>query len=183
VSGGPWVIALAIPPHAFFAPTAHLMPFGLPRSAAAAFGLALAFGGLWLYWRRSGDRGRSVDPLALLAFCGMVRCLTDPIPLQYYFVALLIPLGAWEVERDRLPLITAMAMGAVALLARGSVALHAGDGVHLTPAVLNALSIAWGLALACYLARRAVGARAEREVGEFSPVVPAAIQQPRPQST
>lgn len=169
---------LAIPAHAVFAPTAHLMPFGLPRSAAAAFGLALAFAGLWLYWRRRGDHGVSIDPLALLAFCGMVRCLTDPIPLQYYFVAVLIPLAVWEVvERDRLPIVTTMAMGAVALLARGSVALHAGDGVHLTPAILSALSIAWGLILACYLARRVVHAGATRQVAGLTPMALTGLRQ------
>ncbi len=169
---------LAIPAHAFLPPTAHLLPFGITRSFAAAFGLAIAFGAMWLYWSRSSSRTRRIDPLALLAFCGLVRCLTDPDPLQYNFVALLIPLAAWEVvELDRLPIVTALAMGASALLARGSVALHAGAGVHLTPALLSALSVAWGLLLACYLARRVVHAGARREVGVLSPLAPAALRQ------
>jgi hypothetical protein len=169
---------LDIPAHAAFAPTAHTLPFGITRSFAAAFGLAIAFGAIWLYWSRSGARTRRVDALALLALCGLLRCLTDPDPLQYNFVALLIPLAAWEaVELDRLPIVTALAMGAAALLARGSVALHAGAGVHLTPALLSALSVGWGLLLACYLARRVVHARARAEVGHLSAIAPAVLRQ------
>jgi hypothetical protein len=170
--------ALTIPAHAAFAPTAHLLPFGITRSVAAAFGLTAAFGAMWLYWSRSGDRARRLDPLALLAFCGLVRCLTDPDPLQYNFVALLIPLAAWEaVELDRLPIVTALAMGALALLNRGAEALHAGDGVHLTPTVLSVLSIAWGLLLACYLARRVVRPRAGRALGHLTAITPAVLRQ------
>jgi len=169
---------LSIPAHAAFAPTAHLLPFGLTRSAAAAFGLVIALGSVWLYWSRSGDRRARIDPLALLALCGLARCLTDPDPLQYNFVALLIPLAAWEaVELGRLPLATALALGAGALLNRGSVALNAGGGVHLTPAVLSALSISWTVILGCYLARRVVHARAHHQIGEFSPIAPAATAQ------
>ncbi|MEA2159122.1 MAG: hypothetical protein QOD66_1502 [Solirubrobacteraceae bacterium] len=168
--------SLAIPAHAAFAPTAHLLPFGLTRSVAAAFGLVIALGAVWVYWSRGGRSSR-LEPLALLALCGLVRCVTDPDPLQYNFVALLIPLAAWEaVELRRMPLATALATGATALLAGGSVALNAGGGA-LTPAVLSALSIAWTLILGCYLARRAVGAHGQREVGEFSPIAAAAIRQ------
>jgi hypothetical protein len=168
---------LSIPPHAAFAPTAHLLPFGLTRSAAAAFGLVIALGGMWLYWSRSGDRRTRIDPLALLALCGLARCLTDPDPLQYNFVALLIPLAAWEtLELGRLPLVTALALGCGALLNRGSVALNAGDGVHLTPALLSALSIAWTLLLAGYLARRVVHARVQ-QAGGLRSIRPAAIRQ------
>ncbi|MGI8863028.1 MAG: hypothetical protein ACR2JH_01290 [Solirubrobacteraceae bacterium] len=169
---------LGVAAHAAFIPTGHLLPFGITRSVAAACGLVLALGGLWLYWARSGGRTRQINPLALLAFCGLVRCLADPDPLHYYFVALLIPLAAWEtVELGRLPVVTALAMGAAALLARGAVGLDAGAGVHLTAAVVNALSIAWGLVLAFYLARSVVHPRAERKLGEFSSVPMTGLRQ------
>ncbi len=169
--------ALSIPAHAAFAPTAHLLPFGITRSVAAAFGLAIAFGAIWLYWSRSGDRARRLDPLALLAFCGLARCLTDPDPLQYNFVALLIPLAAWEaVELDRLPIVTALAMGVLALVARGSEALHAGDGVHLTPPLISAISVAGGLLLACYLARRVARPGAPHALAHLTPITPAAVR-------
>jgi hypothetical protein len=148
---------ISIPAHAAFAPTAHLLPFGLPRSTAAAAGLMLALAGLWLYRSRQTDPKSPVDPLALLALFGLARCITDPDPLQYNFVALLIPLAVWEtVGLGRLPLATALAAGSAAALARGSVALSAGAGLHVTPSVLSALSIAWTVALGGYLARRVV---------------------------
>jgi hypothetical protein len=169
---------LAIAAHAGFIPTAHLLPFGITRSLAALFGLVLALGGLWLYWVRRGGRTRQIDPLALLAFCGLVRCLTDPDPLSYYFVALLIPLAVWEaVELGRPPVLTALAMGAAALLAQGAVGLDTGIGVHLTPTLVNALSIAWGLALACYLARCVVHPRAEHRRDDLRSVPSAALRQ------
>jgi hypothetical protein len=167
-----------IPAHAAFAPTAHLLPFGIPRSFAAAFGLVLAFGGLWLYRSRSGDRTRQLNPLALLAFCGLARCLTDPDPLQYNYVALLVPLAAWEaLELGRLPLVTALAAGTMALLTTGSAAFHAGEGVHLTPAILSAISIVGGLLLACYLARCVVHPRVEHEMGQFASIARRALQE------
>ncbi|MHB8690846.1 MAG: hypothetical protein ACYDHH_06330 [Solirubrobacteraceae bacterium] len=137
--------------HSAFAPTAHLLPFGLPRSEAAAAGLVLVIAALWLYRSRSAERKLTIDPLALLALLGLARCVTDPDPLQYYFVAVLIPLAVWEtVMLGRLPLLTAAAAGAVAILARGLV----GSGAHFTPVVLSALSIGWSVALGVYLARR-----------------------------
>ncbi len=93
----------SIPAHAAFAPTAHLLPFGITRSVAAAFGLVSRFGALWLYWSRSSD-GPPSQPAGA---AGVLRPgpLSDrPDPLQYNFVALLIPLAAWEaVELGRLP--------------------------------------------------------------------------------
>lgn len=166
------------PPLAAFAPTSHLLPFGISRSVAAAFGLVLAFGGLWLYWSRSSDRTPHRNSLALLAFCGLARCLTDPDPLHYNLVDLLIPLAAWEaVELGRLPVVTAVAMGAAALLAPGAVGLDVGAGIHLTAALVNALSIAWGLVLACYLARCVVHPRAEQRRGSARSIASAALRQ------
>jgi hypothetical protein len=152
---------ISAPAHASFLPTAHLLPFALPRSAAAGAGLMLALAALWLYCNRRADLKTPIDPLALLALLGLFRCITDPDPLQYNFVGLLIPLAAWEVVGlRRLPLATAVAAGAAAALARGSEALSAGAALHLTPGLLSALSIAWTVPLGCYLARRVVHAPA-----------------------
>jgi hypothetical protein len=165
------------PPHAAFAPIAHLLPFSLTRSVAAAAGLIIVLAALWLYWSTRGDRHVRIDPLALLALCGLARCVTDPDPLQYNFVAVLIPLATWEaVELGRLPLVSALAMGSAALLYRGLVALDAGAVADLTPAVVSALSIAGSLALGCYLARRALRAGVHQFAGLGS-IAPASIQE------
>jgi hypothetical protein len=152
----PFGTRIAATGHSAFAPTAHLLPFGLPRSQAAAVGLVVVIAAFWLYRSRSAERKLTIDPLALLALLGLVRCVTDPDPLQYYFVALLIPLAVWEtVVLGRLPLLTAAATGTVAILARGSATLGVGGGAHLTPGVLSALSISCSVVLGAYLARRA----------------------------
>ncbi len=76
---------------------AHILPLGLTRSQAAATALVVAATAIWIYARRGrGGRLPKVDPLALLALCGLLRCVTDPTPLAYNFVAVVIPLALWE---------------------------------------------------------------------------------------
>lgn len=130
----------------------HRLPLGLDRSLAILVGLTLALGAV--VWRASWSarHGRELDPLALLALIGVVRCAVDPVPLEYNLVVCLVPLAAWEVlERGRLPVVS----GLTALVG----ALLLGGKLHLAPSLQSALSIAGIVALAAYLERDAVHRR------------------------
>ncbi|MDQ6834982.1 MAG: hypothetical protein M3016_02235 [Actinomycetota bacterium] len=174
-----WPLGSPIPAplHAAFVPSAHLLP-GITRSAAAGFGLVAVLGAMWLYRSRRGGREARIDPLALLALCGLARCVTDPDPLQYNFVALLIPLATWEaVELGRLPLLTTLVMGSIGLLVRGSVALNAGASADLTPTAVSLLSIGGSLTLGAYLSRRALRAPGHKQAAGFGSVAPAWLRE------
>ncbi len=98
--------------------------------------------------RRGVRRGRQLDPLALLALLGLIRCVVDPVPLEYNLVATLVPLAAWEVlELGRMPVVCAVSTVIVSLLF--------GARLHAAPTTVNALTIAFGLALGAYLASHA----------------------------
>ncbi len=128
--------------------TDHRLPLGLDRSVAAMLALVLALAVVALLAVRARRRGRQLDPLALLALFGLIRCAVDPLPLEYNLVATLVPLAAWEVvERGRVPLVTA----AVALAGT----LLFGARLHASPATISALTITFVLALGAYLAREA----------------------------
>jgi hypothetical protein len=157
------------PPHT----SPHQLPFGLTRSEAAVTALLLALALIWLYGRRvRAGQARRVDGLALLALLGLVRCVTDPDPLTYNFVAVVIPLAVWETASlKRLPIATALTCGVLALLPTGPVAFYAGSTLFLPAPILNVLWIAAAIALAVYLTRRAFDPR---------PVVGARLEVPRP---
>lgn len=139
--------------------TAHQLPLGMTRSVASALACLAGLGALFTYARRRGH-GPGYDALALLALVGLLRCVADPDPLQYNFVALLIPLATWEaVSLKRLPVVSLLAVAAVSLLGTGSVALSAGTAFALGGAAVNALSLAWTVSLGCYLAHHAVVGR------------------------
>jgi Glycosyltransferase family 87 len=139
---------------------ARLLPLGMTRSTASVVGSAVALPLLTLGWARARRRGGACDALALLALLGIVRCAVDPTHLEYYYVAALIPLAAWEVVGlGRLPLLTVLATVAVALSFGGS--------FQATPAALSAASIAATLILVGYLAHltfhgEATGLRSRR---------------------
>ncbi len=137
--------------------SAHLLPLSLTRGTAAVIALALACAGIWAYAHRHRRQGRlpEVDGLALLAALGLVRCLTDPLPVNYYYLAVVIPLALWEGgTRRRLPLLAVLVSVAVAWMPR-SVAAAAGHGAAGL-ALLNALWMGGGLVLGVHLVRRAV---------------------------
>jgi hypothetical protein len=152
-----WPLGSRLPAPGGATVPAHLLPFGLTRSPASAIACLVGLGAVWACSAtRRGER-RGHDALALLALVGLLRCIADPDPLGYNFVALLVPLATWEVvSLERLPVLTALATGALAVLGAGSVALGAGTISQLGPAVVNALSVGLALALGCYLAYRAV---------------------------
>ncbi len=135
-------------------PSVHELPLGLTRATAGALAMAVVLCGLWMYGRHR--RGRGIDALALLALVGLARAVTDPDPLQYYFLALLIPLAVWEAVRlGRLPVLTALACAWVAVLARAS--------AHVSHGLLNGFSIAGALALGCYLTYRVFRVRGQQQ--------------------
>jgi hypothetical protein len=125
----------------------------MTRSAASLVGLAVAIPLLTLGWARARRRGDACDALALLALLGIVRCAVDPTHLEYYYVAALIPLAAWEVVGlGQLPLFT--------ILATAAVALGFGGSLHAAPSLLSAASITGTLMLVSYLSHRAFHGKA-----------------------
>jgi hypothetical protein len=59
-----------------------------------------------VYWRRR-ERYALEDPLLLLAFVFLLRCLLDPVDGPYYHLPLILALASWEGLRMRgLPLIS-----------------------------------------------------------------------------
>ena len=154
--------------------TAHRLPLGLTRSVASALACMAGLGVLAAYAAKRRSQRRAYDALALLALMGLLRCIADPDPLEYNFVALLIPLAAWEaVTLERLPIMSALATAAVAVLGTGSVAMMAGTAWSLGPAAVSALSLGWTLALASYLGYRAVSTRSS---GVRRPKLPLVIR-------
>jgi hypothetical protein len=129
--------------------TVHLLPFGLDRSLAGTLAVVVLAGAAAAFLAaRVGVRGSAVRPLALLALAGVSRCLADPAPLQYYAVAAIIPIAAWEaLEADRLPLATALSWLGIAVLFSGSWLDHVG------PAGGDAAMLAAGAVLWLVLAR------------------------------
>jgi hypothetical protein len=140
------------------------LPLGMGRSAALLVGLALAAPLLMLGWRHARKHEGSCDALALLALLGVLRCAVDPTHLEYYYVAALIPLATWEVVgQQRMPVLTGLATGAVALMPAAS--------EHAAPALVCAVSILVTVMLGSYLALRAfrpngVGRRPAHRAGE-----------------
>jgi hypothetical protein len=142
---------LGTPPTALHATTAHLLPFGLARSAASLLALAIVVGALSMLGVRARRQARLIDALALFALLGLARCAADPVPLEYNFVDVLIPLAIWEaVTLRRLPIVAALATLAVALVSGGR--------LHVDPGISSALSVTWMLGLAGYLTYRAFAA-------------------------
>jgi hypothetical protein len=141
---------------------AHVLPLSLTRSEAAALALGLAAAAIYAYGRRAGvRRAPRVDGLALLALLGLLRCITDPDPLTYNFVALVIPLAVWEAGAlKRLPILTALTCGTLALLPTGGNAYVAGGGLFVGLPAGSILWLSGAVALGCYLALRAVGSSA-----------------------
>jgi Glycosyltransferase family 87 len=140
----------------------HGLPLGLTRSQAAAIGLLVAGTIIAIYVRRiRRDGPLKVDPLVLLALCGLVRCVADPTPLDYNFVAVVIPLAVWEAGvAKRLPVVTALTCVALGLLVTNANVWIAGRGGVVGEPLLSWLWLAGVIALGCYLTRAAFRPRA-----------------------
>jgi hypothetical protein len=141
----------------------HRLPFGLTRASASAVALGLALAALAALAAVPVRRRRrlgSIDALALLALLGLLRCVTDPTPLEYNFVDVLIALAAWEaVQLKRVPVASIAAMGAVWLVTDRLTAS--------APYVLSALALSGTIVLAAYLVRGAFGPSAEHRTPRF----------------
>jgi hypothetical protein len=128
---------------------ARMLPFGLDKSAALALTLAPLGAALAAAAIARRRRGATLDPLALLVLLGLARCVLDPGPVEYYYVALTIPMAFWEtLTKQRLPVLSL----ACTLLA----ALTLGREQDLAPVAANALTLLWTGALGCYLAAQAL---------------------------
>lgn len=136
------------PPAAALAGT---LPPGLDKTTALAIGLVLAAAAVLalaaLAQRRRGwlrRSGRRVDPLGLLCLLALTRCLADPAPVQYYYVAVGIPLACWEsAVRGRPPAGTLGLLAALWLLyERGPGLVGAGAESALTLG-LGVVALAW----------------------------------------
>jgi hypothetical protein len=125
------------------------LPLGLTRSSASAVSLTLALGVIAAFAVARRRRIHRLDPLALLALLGLLRCVADPTPLEYNFVDLLIPLAVWEsVTRDRVPVLTAVAMGVLWLATE--------QLVHSASWIPNSVILAGSVVLGSYLVRCAL---------------------------
>ena len=129
-------------------PLARLLPFGIGKSEALLVALVLTLAASALRSWCLRCRGVAADPLALLALLGLVRCLADPGPVEYYYVALLVPLTVWEtLTQRRLPLLSLASAIVVSLTFNRGLALH--------PTLVNAITLAWTAALGCHLGAHA----------------------------
>lgn len=166
-----WPLSGPAPAVAGTHPVVHLLPFGLTRSSAGAltlFAAALLLG--LRTWRLGGPRRIRVDALALLALLSLVRCVGDPAPLQYYFVALIFPLAAWElVGLRRLPIATCLTSLAVATLLSAAWFLRLGAGAD------DALFLVGAAALGTHLTVAAVGHPIRPVSVQRSSLIPATI--------
>jgi hypothetical protein len=69
-----------------------------------------------LWWRRrDADRRPRDEALLLLALLFLERCALDPWNNLYYHLPLVIALLAWEIRRDRFPLLTTAVSACVIL--------------------------------------------------------------------
>lgn len=132
---------------------ARILPAHLTKGVALPLGLALAValslaGAVWRPSLRLRARGRSIDAFALLCLLAVIRCVADTGPVEYYYVALVVPLAVWEsAVLRRLPLVTLLAVAAVWLTYERQSALGIGS--------LSAVTLGWTGVLAGYLAFRA----------------------------
>jgi hypothetical protein len=124
------------------------LPLGLSRSTATLITLISVLGVLGFTGYRSRRGGGAWDPLALLALLGVVRCFCDTTKLDYYYVAALIPLVAWEVAAlERPPVLGALLSVATALMPSATLYAHR--------AALNAVWVGLAVTLIVYLRHRA----------------------------
>jgi hypothetical protein len=151
-----WPLSAHAPHGPAAARLAGTLPAGLDKTTALALGLAAAAAALLtlacVAQRRRGwlrSRGRRIDPWALLCLLAFVRCLADPGPVEYYYVAPMIPLAVWEAAvRRRLP------VGTLATLAALWLTYH--DAASLGPASESALTLSFGAAGLAFLGTQAL---------------------------
>jgi hypothetical protein len=139
-------------------PAIHTLPAGFTHAQAATAALLVALTVVYVYARRQASRrSHAIDVLPLLALFGLLRCVCDPIPWTYYFVALIIPLAVWEAGiLKRLPLVTGLCCAGLSLGPSAGLTYLGGPGVAVSP-VVNFVWLGAIATLAYYLASCAVG--------------------------
>jgi len=142
-----WLIGEPLHVAGFVSTTVRLLPAGFTRLRLVEL---LAFTGIVLaplVWVASRRGVRIRDPLAVLALLGLLRAVTDPLPQEYYFLALLVPLAAWElVSIGRLPVLS--------ILATLFVDLIPGAHAQLSSTGRSLLTLTFSVSFALYLGYR-----------------------------
>lgn len=144
---------------------AWLSPLAKPLIMASGTALAL-----WWGTRRAGRPAS--DALLVLAVAMLLRCVLDPWNLVYYHLPFLLALLAWEVHRDRRPVLTLAATGLV-WLSFVAYDARAGTGPFL-------LYSAWALPLLAGLGVRLVTGPGvlPRPLGRRPPALPGGAGEP-----
>jgi hypothetical protein len=101
---------VSVPLHLPGAPVewVRAMPLGMRRPEATLVGAAILCLPCLAWCIRACRRGARWDPLALLALLGLLRCVCDSTHEEYYAIAALIPILAWEAISGRLALLGAL---------------------------------------------------------------------------
>ena len=127
------------------------MPLGLDRGRGLALAalLALVVTALVHLWRRGRPLGTYA--LALLSAVLLLRCIFDPLNLDYYAVPAFVALALWEVlGARRLPIVAL----AVAIVDRMTF-----DGLFGSGDAQAVVYLVWSTALVAYLVAVSVRAR------------------------
>jgi hypothetical protein len=123
--------------------TTTITQYSLPDDVGRVLHLgviAVALALSLLYARRRG-RGNPDDVLQLVALLFLLRCVLDPLTFSYHHVPFLIALISFEALRRPVPVLSAVAIGALLLM--NEVVVPLGE-----PVLINAFYLAWTIPLA-----------------------------------
>jgi hypothetical protein len=126
-----------------FGQTTTITQYSLPDDVGRVLHLgviAVALALSLLYARRRG-RGNPDDVLQLVALLFLLRCVLDPLTFSYHHVPFLIALISFEALRRPVPVLSAVAIGALLLM--NEVVVPLGE-----PVLINAFYLAWTIPLA-----------------------------------
>jgi hypothetical protein len=126
-----------------FGQTTTITQYSLPDDVGRVLHLgviAVALALSLLYARRRG-RGSPDDVLQLVALLFLLRCVLDPLTFSYHHVPFLIALISFEALRRPVPVLSAVAIGALLLM--NEVVVPLGE-----PVLINAFYLAWTIPLA-----------------------------------
>jgi hypothetical protein len=126
-----------------FGQTTTITQYSLPDDVGRVLHLgviAVALALSLLYARRRG-RNNPDDVLQLVALLFLLRCVLDPLTFSYHHVPFLIALISFEALRRPVPVLSAVAIGALLLM--NEVVVPLGE-----PVLINAFYLAWTIPLA-----------------------------------
>jgi hypothetical protein len=126
-----------------FGQTTTITQYSLPDDVGRVLHLgviAVALALSLLYARRRG-RGSPDDVLQLVALLFLLRCVLDPLTFSYHHVPFLIALISFEALRRPVPVLSAVAIGALLLM--NEVVVPLGE-----PVLINVFYLAWTIPLA-----------------------------------